>query len=120
MITTSDIAEIYGINQETVRKRIKRAKIPANGKTGNSYLYPKEPALQAALNNIQHTPSHLISIAELAQNAERTKGCITYRLRKAGITPCSTITRRAHTSGSGGYPMHLYPRTQAMLAALDK
>ena len=119
MITHTELARLHGVGTNTIRMRLRRAGLkPTIIKTIDHY--PAKAAIAASAHRPVTIPAGYTTIAELQEITGRTKGCIHYRLRKAGITPAQTIKRRGTSMGqAGGHPMHLYPQREALLAALD-
>lgn len=121
MLSTKQLAAMYGISSDAARNRLLRAGIKPIKQIKNCLYYPAKTAIPACVNHGVDLPPGTITLAELAELAERTKGCIAYRLRKAGIKPCGSIMRQIPgKQNSGGHPMNLYPQRAALAAALDK
>lgn len=121
MITLAELSELHGIDRNTALMRLRRAGIPPARIIERRYYYPRAAAIAAASNTTHTLPPGTITVAELAALAERTKGGIEYRLKKAGIAPCAVLLRIAPGIGkAGGHPLKLYPQREALAAALDK
>jgi hypothetical protein len=119
MITTKELSEKYEKSINTIYTRLIRAGTPFIRLGRNNY-YPRKEALAAAAPVGVVLPPDTISLTELAEIAERTKGAIKYRLDKKGIKPVGTISRRGTGDGNaGGRPMLIYNCREALLAALD-
>jgi hypothetical protein len=126
-ISTRELVELTGWHSETIRLRCRRANVPTIKRKDTQqrvyYFYKREQAL-AELHmpdtaNLYIVPDGFISLPDLAELAECSKGVAHARLKRAGVEG-KLVPRLTKAGGKqGGRKMYIFPQKEALEAVLQ-